>query len=305
MQEGLGLNKNLRVFIAPIRSGSTPLLHCFANNKNVRRCIYQPVKTGIRKGEGPDFRLFFDNSSLDNLAEETRRMIIDVSKETLGPYSPDEARYPLFPFSEDARHIRQTKPVFLFRDILESFSSAVARKWHWHVQLRDKDGRICKPEEDNEEARIKRFIELQRLAYRTLFNAYDYARQVAPEDVLCVTYKQICEKPEQVFKIICRHWGIHFDKNMLDWKISFEEAISGDNPRIVGGKDFYDLYDSGAFEGITSATTFQAVRRSIITSPEIIRALRVTGEMGDLYAQAEEQAAIDCGIRTENCYLLK
>ena len=53
----------LRIVISATRSGSTALLHCFANNPHVDMAWYQPIKSGYRENGTFSYEVFREKVS--------------------------------------------------------------------------------------------------------------------------------------------------------------------------------------------------------------------------------------------------
>src|SRR6056297_2515188 len=108
------LSSRLRLIVSLCKSGSTALIHSLSHAPGVH-CYLQIVKSGVRTSGQPDYSLFY--------AEHEG---VAIDKETIGHSTRADCTLPVFP--SDAA-ILATRPVFLFRDPADTWSSWRRAGW--------------------------------------------------------------------------------------------------------------------------------------------------------------------------------
>lgn len=160
-------------------------------------CFYQPMKEGVREGIGPDYSIF-DGS---HPAFDKHQGKFFFAKEVLGHSHLEECCFELFP-NQDA--IKRSKPLFLLRDPIETWSSwkkcKAAGKQGWEG--------VCD-------------LNLFKRAYQHTYDTFISVRNIS-EQVTCLTREHLLKNPRQLFQSICRLWDIPFTENMINWKQSFD-----------------------------------------------------------------------------------
>ncbi|MEM6754845.1 MAG: hypothetical protein AAF630_17960 [Cyanobacteria bacterium P01_C01_bin.38] len=185
-------NKSLfRLLITPVRGGSGAFLRAFENNPNVH-AVHQPIKSGLREKEIPDYSLYQSEHPIYN--QYPGKFI--VAKETIGPVKEQST---FNPFPND-HAIQESKPIFMFRDPFNTWNS-----WKkWWIK--------------NPQIGLNWFCISYQHTYELLNNALKVSSEVS-----CITLEKLGKNPAEIFQHICSRWEIPYDARMLNWSIPFGE----------------------------------------------------------------------------------
>lgn len=197
----------LRIVISATRSGSTALLHCFANNPHVDLAWHQPIKSGYRENGTFSYEVFKGEGTVP--AGEKR---VWVAKETIGGFFRAEASFSPFPSSEvrddslmvgrwvvSRKSIQRLKPLVLIRDPLQVWNSikklnkmsAGVSKYHSHFDY---------------------FVDSYSAVAEFLFAAKEIGLPV-----FAVTQEMLGAAPQKVLPRICDKFGIPYSDAMVQW----------------------------------------------------------------------------------------
>jgi len=180
----------IRLILAPSRSGSTALVHCLNGHSDLT-FVRSPIKDDyIQKGKP------FDPVWYKTLAKVPTK--IGFSKLSFGMHTSETSTYIPFPL-DDKKFIKKVKPIFMFRDPVQTKNS-------W--------------------ARKDRSISLFHKAYKHVLQLLETI-QKNTDKVMVITYEKFTNNPQKVLKEICDFWGIPFQKSMLEWKHKLPEHIKG------------------------------------------------------------------------------
>lgn len=167
------------MLLAPVRSGTTAFLHQLSQSSYVDTAT-GVIREEIRKSGHPNYSIYRMSSRHPFL----------VYKASFGHRSEGECSYNTFRSTLD---IDTTRPVFLFRDPVQTLNSWRRAGWIGSD-------------------------------LRLFFRAYHWAltlhRQTASESsqTRCVTYELLAADPASIFPQIFEHWGIPFDDGLLAWR---------------------------------------------------------------------------------------
>lgn len=203
---------NIRVFITPGRSGSTPLLNALTQPigpdqpSNVRG-INEPLSMEMRKVReghktGPTYDFFraYEDPQLHPAIKAEPDKIFIIKTPTGSLFKNPEFQF--FP-TEDS--VIRSKPIFLFRNPIDTWRSFKARS--------KKD--------------LTAFIE----SYQKTYDLYASLKNKF-KDVYCITYETLIQQPEITFQKICKKWSIPFHNEMVNWIVPFNN-----NPYIYFEKE--------------------------------------------------------------------
>lgn len=259
--------KNLRVFVAVPRSGSTLFMRIMANcneaavtSRNVLMGNMKPRKHKLEKRSfKPDFSIFYDSnhSVYEQLKNSDARILI--SKEEFGndrftgTKELNECNYDIFP-SEN--HIARCKPIFTFRNPLEVFSSWLSLGWN----------------------DLESFL----IAYKKLISDFETSITIN-SDTFFYTYDDITNSLDNqclVFQSICDYWGLTFSKTMLHFESEFGLNFIYSNRRE---KDIYiNKQPRGIFDSlIKSREIIKKPSKKYLLSKEIVNSIYNSGIMDE------------------------
>ena len=153
------MKKQVRTLFSPMRSGSTLVLHCLSQHPNIT-CISGTIK------KTPELKS--KTISWQKVLSWKHKNDFLFVKNTY-----DKNIYYPFP---DSAIIPLVKPVFLFRDPVQTINSIILKKFM----------------NSNLEDAIK--------AYKEGFYAsYVKTKSLYPDDTRCITYETLSKEPKQVF----------------------------------------------------------------------------------------------------------
>ena len=185
------MNDLLRLLITPARGGSGAFLRAFENNPHVHG-VHQPIKSGLRETGIVDYSIYQPDHPI--YLQYPSKFI--VAKETIGPLN-EECTFNPFP---DDVAIVESKPLFMFRDPLQTYNS-------WKS--------FCSQEEE-----YKIALNFLTISYQHTYNLFKNAVQVS-SNVSCITLEKLGNNPRKMFANICQRWGIPYDDKMLQWSLPF------------------------------------------------------------------------------------
>lgn len=177
---GAPLSTRLRLIVSLCKSGSTALIHSLSHAPGVS-CYLQIVKSGVRTAGQPDYSLFY-------AAHEG----IAIDKETIGHSTRADCTLPVFPSNAA---ILATRPVFLFRDPTDTWSSWRRAGWG--------------------------SLESFTIAYTHLLGLYARARRLGAASA--IRFEAFGADREATFRHLCGLLEIPFTAEMLDWRLRFPE----------------------------------------------------------------------------------
>lgn len=179
------MKKQVRTLFSTMRSGSTLVLHCLSQHPNIT-CISGTIK------KSPELRNEAISRSWQEVLSWQHKNDFLFVKNTY-----DKNIYYPFP---DPAIIPLVKPVFLFRDPVQTINSIILKKFM----------------NSNLEDAIK--------AYKDgAFASYTKSKRLSPDNTRCITYETLTEKPEQVFTKLLSFWEIPWHPNVINWQEPFSE----------------------------------------------------------------------------------
>lgn len=179
------LRPELRMLVAPVRSGTTAFMHSVAQNVYVDTAS-GAMKRHLRSGGRTDYGIY----------EATSPRPFLFYKASFGYHTALECCYTPFRSDED---ITATRPVFLLRDPVQTLNSWRRAGW------------------------IGPDLRLFRLAYHRVFELWQQARTVDSR-VVGLSYEYLATNPALVFPDIFANWGIPYDHSSLRWRNQPGEA---------------------------------------------------------------------------------
>jgi hypothetical protein len=179
------MKKQVRTLFSTMRSGSTLVLHCLSQHPNIT-CISGTIK------KSPTLKAeTISNSWQKVLSWEHENDFLFVKN------TYDKNIYYPFP---DSAIIPLVKPVFLFRDPVQTINSIILKRFM----------------NSNLEDAIKAYKE-------GAFASYIKTKNLSPNNTRCITYETLTERPEQVFTKLLSFWGIPWHPNVINWQETFSE----------------------------------------------------------------------------------
>ncbi len=169
----------VRAIVSPCRSASTALLQLLAQHPEVH-CVYQPVKTGLRRAGRPDYGIYHGLHPVFG-----QRPAFVVAKETLGHSTLAECT--LDPFGNDDVMAR-VRPLFVFRHPVETWSSWKRLGWG--------------------------SLELFLQAYSHAQDLMTAALVRAP-GAMALTAESLSDRREAMLRRVCEAWGLPFSARLL------------------------------------------------------------------------------------------
>lgn len=203
------LARNLRVIVSLCKGGSTALIHSLAHAPGVT-CYLQTVKSGQRIRGVPDYGIYY----------QAHRGVV-LSKETIGHSTLADCTLAVFP-SDDA--IRATRPVFLFRDPVDTWAAWARAGWG--------------------------SLEFFKVAYDHALCLWNRARGLSPA-ATAIHYEVFGEDCPGAFRRLCGLLGIPFCEEMLHWRHRFP-----DGSPVIWRPDVQDDFDRGQADSARSAEGF-------------------------------------------------
>lgn len=271
----------LRISISATRSGSTALLHCFANNPHVDLAWHQPIKSGYRENGTFSYEVFSGDSN--NSAEEKR---VWVAKETIGGFFRPEASFSPLPdcvsgedcftvgrWNVSRKSIQRLKPLVLIRDPLQV--------WNSIKKLNEMSAGVSKFHSP-----FDYFVESYSAVAEFLFAAKESGLPV-----FAVTQEMLGADPQRVLSRICDKFGIPYSDSMVHWTVPYgnktwfsEEAQERfrSDPRFQRSKDI--LKNSTQYDYRPSKINIRDEDKAIIEE-----------QLRPLYAKAAAFAKADFG----------
>lgn len=180
------MRPQLRFLIAPVRSGTTAFMHTMAQHSELDTATF--VMKRHLSDQAAHCRV--DYGVYDVMSSKQ----FLVYKATFGCENPLLCCYP--PFRTDS-DIARTKPLFLFRDPVQTFNSWKRRKWG--------------------------DVHLFSLAYHHVYNLYRYACAVSSK-CLAITYEQLSTASSTVLPQIFQYWNVPYRPDLLTWQTPLGEA---------------------------------------------------------------------------------
>jgi len=179
------MKKQVRTLFSTMRSGSTLVLHCLSQHPNIT-CISGTIK------KSPSLKAeTISNSWQKVLSWEHKNDFLFVKN------TYDKNIYYPFP---DSVVIPLVKPVFLFRDPVQTINSIILKKFM----------------NSNLEDAIKAYKE-------GVFASYTKTKRLSSDNTRCITYETLTEQPVQVFTKLLNFWGIPWHPNVINWQETFSE----------------------------------------------------------------------------------
>lgn len=267
----------MRFFISPTRSGSTALLHAFANNSNVDTVFHQPVKSGYREDKNEFDYSFFEIGN-------DRYGHVLVAKETVGGFAGAEATFSPLPNHGDnimvgpwmasPDEIRRIEPMILIRDPFQTWNSI-----HKLNEYSAGKSEYYSP--------FEYFVQ----SYK---NVADFLIAAKEEGlpVHALTQEMLAADPHGIMEKLCDKWGIPYDPAMVNWSLPYpsktwfsHEALERfeNDPRFQYSKEV--LQNSTGYDYRPSPT------RAI----EADKATIIEAELYPRYEAAKRLANIDFG----------
>jgi hypothetical protein len=254
--------------VGPCRSGTTLFLNMLCQPAaDAERAevygLFQPVKAGFRYEGGLDYRVYEGEPGRQHPAVRNHPgRALYLLKEAVGHSTAEECRLQVFPNDEA---IRNTRPVFIFRDPESTWNSWKVARWG--------DGPLF------------------AMAYRHAYDLYRHARAVSA-GTSALTYEHLLANKEPVVRALCRRLGITFHGTMLAFRCHFL-----DNPNVwlhrgtVRDNEAADHHHNIANSAGVGMNL--AARESLVT-PEERAAIRRT--LRPLYDEIAAAAARDYAV---------
>ncbi len=179
------MKKQIRTLFSTMRSGSTLVLHCLSQHPDIT-CISGTIKKSptLKIGE-------ISNSWQEVLSWKHENDFLFIKN------TYDKNIYYPFP---DPAIIALVRPVFLFRDPVQTINSIILKKFM----------------SSNIEDAIKAYKE-------GAFASYTKTKSISPDNTRCITYETLTKQPEQVFTKLLNFWGIPWHPNVINWQEPFSE----------------------------------------------------------------------------------
>ena len=244
------MEKKVRTLFSPMRSGSTLVLHCLSQHPNIS-CISGTIKKSpILRSED----IFWQ----DVLSWKHDNNFLFVKN------TYDKNVY--YPFS-DSTIIPIVKPVFLFRDPVQTINSIILKKFM----------------SSNITDAIKAYKE-------GAYASYIKAKSVSPNNTRCITYETLSEQPEDVFKKLLRFWGIPWHPYVINWPEPFsEKTFCNDIP--THQKDIKNAIQENHHDTLVNSNQIIPQHNNkIILSPNDINLIKT--ELQCLYDQVKSEDLI-------------
>ena len=197
----------LRIVISATRSGSTALLHSFANNPSVDVAFHQPIKSGYRENGTFSYEVFKEESCMSGEGQR-----VWVAKETIGGFELPEASFSplphtastldsvtLGPWVVSLKALHRLKPLVLIRDPLQVWNSI--SKLNKYSEGKSK---YYSP--------FDYFVKSYMAVAEFLFAAKENGLPV-----FAVTQEMLAANPQEILSRICDLWGIPYFKSMVHW----------------------------------------------------------------------------------------
>jgi len=175
--------KKVRTLFSTMRSGSTLVMHCLSQHPNIS-CISGTIK------KSPTLKS--EEISWDSVLSWEHEKDFLFIKNTY-----DRNIY--YPFY-NAEVIPLLKPLFLFRDPVQTINSIVLKEFM----------------NSNVEDAIKAYKE-------GAYASYTKAKESSPENIRCLTYETLVAQPENAFKKLLNFWEIPWNPAVINWQENFSE----------------------------------------------------------------------------------
>lgn len=200
----VSLVPQLRVALGPCRSCTTTVANMMGQGDGDVTVFLRPVNGGIWQDGKPDHR-FFTGKHPEQLARRSRTF---VAVESLC----EPPRFDVFPGDEA---ITNTKPLFLFRNPLET----------WLSWKKNNIARIPGMPKDQGFSSFEDF----KTAYRYTADLFKRAKQLT-RDAMCLTKDHLAKNPAEIVRQLCQRWGIKFHPAMVTspWRHKLDS-----NPNVV------------------------------------------------------------------------
>jgi hypothetical protein len=179
------MKKQVRTLFSTMRSGSTLVLHCLSQHPNIT-CISGTIQ------KSPTLKAEEISRSWQKVLSWKHENDFLFVKNTY-----DKNIYYPFP---DSEIIPLVKPVFLFRDPVQTINSIVLKEFM----------------NSNLEDAIKAYKE-------GAFASYIKTKRLSSDNTRCITYETLTEQPEQVFAKLFSFWEIPWHPKVIRWQESFSE----------------------------------------------------------------------------------
>ncbi|CAF1011874.1 unnamed protein product [Didymodactylos carnosus] len=198
----------LRLAIGPCRSCTTAIANMLAQGDGDVTVFLRPIIGGIWLNGCADYRFFYGEHSQQR-KRNTATTFIAVESVC------EPSRYDIFPPDDYDELICKTKPLFLFRQPLETWIS-----WKNNdiaTMIGQPDGKGMSNFEDF------------KSAYEYIYELYKQAKTIT-NDVLCLTKNHLSKNSKCILQILCSKWDIVFDECMVSthWKYKIDN-----NPNMV------------------------------------------------------------------------